>query len=154
MSNFVKWEELKAEWSAYHALPWYHKAKTAQFWRRGFYTVIKTPWHIWYWIRCHTYNCYHIVDCRTPSYRWGWSDVDSLMLNACFNLLKRFVEGEVGYPKDDKSFIEWDPEVLKEIYTLYEWWQTRSINGFDLLSYDTDNEMMLRLMKIRDRLWT
>src|SRR5258708_2352151 len=49
-----------------------------------------------YWIRCHTYNRYHIVDCRNAWYKWGWQDVSELMLYSSFELLRRFVENEDG----------------------------------------------------------
>lgn len=54
--------------------------------------------NIWYWIRCHTYNKYHLIDIGQPEtntnddYKWGWIDEDHQLLLACFNILKKHVE--------------------------------------------------------------
>ncbi len=89
--------------------------------------------HAWYWLRTHTINRYHIVDCRSEHYKWGWMDRDWLMFCACFNILVKFVEKEspqVGIAKpmdpddiwDDSEMLlhQWESDV--EIRALYDWW--------------------------------
>ena len=80
-------------------------------------------WQPLYWLRCHTFTKYHMVDCRTPTYRWGWIDRSEMLLYANFNILVEFIELE----KPDK-FIDWrsDPEhshAWDEMMYLYTWWK-------------------------------
>jgi hypothetical protein len=51
---------------------------------------------VWYWIRCHTYTRYHILDLsRSPyGYKWGWLDRPEAMLIANFQLLTDYVDLE------------------------------------------------------------
>src|SRR3990167_9471713 len=62
---------------------------------------------VWYWIRCHTYNRYHIIDIRCKDYKWGWIDQDHKMFLACFKCLEDYVEGEKCFETID---FEWDEE--------------------------------------------
>lgn len=94
-------------------------------------------WKLLYWLRSHTFTRYHIVDCRTPEYRWGWIDRDNLMYNACFNILIDFVENEdptVGLRTmenyeyegmDDfaRQAIELQLKDEREVRELYDWWK-------------------------------
>lgn len=97
---------------------------------------------IWYWIRCHTYDRFHIIDLRDRGeghgYKWGWMDRDHQMLIACFTLLRDFVEKEdpdvglVGpeayfeaghvYQEGEQEAVEQQISHGKEIRELYEWW--------------------------------
>ena len=78
----------------------------------------------WYWLRTHTWNRYHIIDCRSPhnDYKWGWCDRDYLMLCACFNILKDFVERELPHSYTDYSQSGAWQDSRTEILALYEWW--------------------------------
>ncbi|HLP19716.1 MAG TPA: hypothetical protein VK174_05415 [Chitinophagales bacterium] len=88
----------------------------------------------------------------------GWHDKDEIMLHACFQLLKDFVE------KENLDIIDWaanaEHEVArKEIQTLYEWWNKKLLSlpgtvGIDKKEYEEENEMLFRLIKIREYLWT
>ncbi len=195
-----------------------------------FWRSLKRPFaDAWYWFRCHTYTRYHIVDCRSKKngYEWGYNEIDNLILFACFNLLKRFVETQLVPPYDvqkhlasfedyqkymgvnfegrSQEDIEFNLKIMKDQYerelevkALYDWWtKERAVehayarflmhcipskknedasikNGFeryfDAMGGNTpqwkdwreareandakDNEMLLRLMKIRETLWT
>jgi hypothetical protein len=134
----------------------------------------KTVGHAWYWLRTHTYNRYHIVDCRSPQngYKWGWIDRDNLMYNACFNILVDFVEKEmIPGPVDwdhNEDARKWRDEYL----ALYNWWKTGRAEerkkaraeqrgaGFDRYAAirkqldDRDEEMLQRLLKVREGMWT
>jgi hypothetical protein len=75
-----------------------------------------------------------------------WTDRDYLMLHACFQILKDFVEQENGLEcclSDDR----------KELETLYSWWVERCKDE----EYDNDREdkeMLQRLIDKRQFLWS
>ncbi len=78
----------------------------------------------------------------------GWVDRDFLMLHACFQILSDCVELE---KVDEFANYETHKDSIDEIRFLYNWWQKRkNSNDFE----DEDNEMLLRLMKVREFLWT
>lgn len=92
-----------------------------------------------------------------------WSDNDNIMLHACFKLLMDCIENENLL----KGHVVWDEDeetmrVKKEIETLYEWWKERLTKEldekFDAIwiknQYEEDNEMLIRLIKVRQYLWT
>jgi len=163
---------------------------------------LKQIGHALYWLRTHTYNKYHIIDCRSPhnGYSWGWFDRSSLILFANMAILVEYVEKEADQ-------IDWtsDPshsEARSEMEIIYQWWlKGRKIEhddyealltkayGFDrctvfepceddpsirgrhfvLQSWEEDcrrcdeaeealekkdEEMMIRLIKIRGHLWS
>ena len=87
----------------------------------------------------------------------GWCDKDVIILHACFQLLKDFVEQE----KEMIEIIDWeqDEETKKaksEIDFLYNWWLQRASKENDLNEerYLEDNQMLKRLIEIRKSLWT
>lgn len=134
----------------------------------------------WYWLRCHTYTRYHMLDLRSPQndYDWGWCDRDFLMLCACFQLLKLFVEKEDGaheawliWKATEEQFPENAEEIAQrkhvsdEIVSLYQWWIMDRPLALEKLKHDysweaqetlseVDNANLLRLMAIREYLWT
>lgn len=82
-----------------------------------------------YWLRCHLWTRYHIVDCRNDSYditgySWGWVDRDHLLLLANFNILADFIEKEhpseiIDWKSDDNNVHVW-----AEMMDIYNWWRT------------------------------
>ncbi len=87
----------------------------------------------------------------------GWCDKDIVILHACFQLLKNFVEKE----KDIIEQIDWEHtkekrKAKKEIDFLYNWWLERLNveDDLDEKQYLEDNQMLKRLIKIREHLWT
>ena len=140
--------------------------------KRSFYDVVnlfKTIkyklQHIWYWIRTHTYNRYHIIDVRNSDYSWGWIDADYKMFFACCKCLEYFVEQEECF-KYNSYEGDWKM-VGDEIKELYTWWKfdrqkeidehAKNIGNqdWDCDAMNKKDDMMLdRLMKIRRSLWT
>jgi hypothetical protein len=77
-----------------------------------------------------------------------WVDRDIIMLHACFQILCDFMELEKG---DEHVNYEFHKDFVDEVRFLYNWWGDRKErDGME----GEDNEMLLRLMKIRECLWT
>ncbi len=94
----------------------------------------------------------------------GWNDRDFILLHACFQCLTDCVEqenlldGHISWSHDEQR-----QAVHRELTALYEWWKIRVIalkaeGGFlDAIysgEYEKDNEMLIRLIKVRGYLWT
>jgi len=94
----------------------------------------------------------------------GWVDRDFILLHACFQCLTDCVEqenllnGHVSWDHDDTV-----RAVHRELTTLYEWWKGRAAVLADKTGvietlysdeYAADNEMLIRLIKVRGYLWT
>lgn len=174
--NEYCWEDWHEETKAKCPVRYWLQETVPTFFRRKWFKIS----NVWYWIRTHTYNRYHILDLRSNTsyqYRWGWIDSDSKMMLACFNLLKEYIEKEKPF-----EIIDWsdNPEIEKEIKDLYNWWMIG--REHERKEYDTfwdkrdfketteeerdahwkaedeldkkDDEMLLRLIKIRNYLWT
>ena len=75
-----------------------------------------------------------------------WIDRDEIMLHACFQILKDCVEKE---KVDEFCDFETHKDFVTEVRFLYNWWNTREDSN-----YTEDDEMLLRLLKIRGFLWT
>ena len=91
-----------------------------------------------------------------------WCDKDVVMLHACFQLLtdcieeERLLTGHLDWTHDDEYI-----QAKIEIEELYAWWTERKkldseekINDLDETQYFLDNEMLIRLIKVRQYLWT
>jgi hypothetical protein len=77
-------------------------------------------------------------------------DRDVIMLHACFQILQDCIEKEnvdthCNYD-DHKEFVD-------EVRFLYNWWLKRK-DDIDFDNDAQDDEMLIRLMKIRSSLWT
>ena len=100
---------------------------------------------------------------KIESLHKGWCDNDEIILHACFQLLVDCIENENLL--SDKIF-DWkhSKKVIKEkaeLKFLYKWWKRRlkkenksAIISADDKQYKEDNAMLIRLIKIRHRLWT
>jgi hypothetical protein len=116
--------------------------------------------NLWYWLRCHTFDKYHLVDIRTPEYRWGWMDRCDGVLYACFALLVDFVEKEGGLPVESEDLL-W-AAAGREAQLLYAWWKWQRAEehrqcrdpDMQLLLEQKDQAMLLRLVAVRQYLWT
>ena len=114
--------------------------------------VFRQPW---YWFRCHFIpkHRYHILDLRKGgnSYSWGWYDTDSRMLQACFLLLKDYVELEKPFQNIDWDENEFHSHAGKEIRDLYDWWTVRRPAAKAKLALDWENEPeRTQLIKLDD----
>lgn len=82
----------------------------------------------------------------------GWVDRDEIMLHACFQILIDCVEKEDILNDGD---YEAHKETIDEIKFLYDWWNKRKDKIIMNDEQDKeDDEMLIRLMKIRTFLWT
>jgi len=90
------------------------------------------------------------IESLEPVYK-GWCDRDFIMLHACFQILKDFIEKEKG---DEYCDYEHHKEFVDEVRFLYNWWLERSKLDWSYDTHEEDNEMLIRLMKIRLSLWT
>lgn len=79
-----------------------------------------------------------------------WIDRDVLMLHACFQILEDCVKKE---NVDTHCHYETHKEFVDEVRFLYFWWIERK-NNIDFDNDEEDNEMLNRLIKIRQCLWT
>jgi hypothetical protein len=85
-----------------------------------------------------------------------WRDKDSVMLHACFQLLKDFVEKEdVGHMRNNWNMDEEHKAAKTEIDELYNWWLSYSepaVKTVDII--EQENAMLIRLINVRWTLWT
>lgn len=122
-----------------------------KIWLKWSYIRYKWPFsqisNFFYWLRCHTVDQYHIVDCRNKEYSWGFQNTSDMMQYACWILFCDFVEKEIGYPQPFVDGHDWGYEEygkygyydssgnededeenvrnlawIKELYELYEYW--------------------------------
>lgn len=77
-----------------------------------------------------------------------WVDSDIVMLHACFQLLKNVVEKEKILEVTNKEYKKYYDEIL----FLYEWWEKKVESDYE--DDEEADEMLLRLIKIRNFLWT
>ncbi|AZZ92239.1 hypothetical protein EUZ85_16510 [Hahella sp. KA22] len=85
-----------------------------------------------------------------------WRDKDSVMLHACFQILKdcvnkeRLLDGYTDWESDEKH-----RNAKAEIEFLYHWWISYSKPAeADFDNYELENEMLVRLINVRWALWT
>jgi hypothetical protein len=118
--------------------------------------------HVTYWLRCHTYNRYHILDMsnKTNDWDWGWKDADSQLLYATMAILvmhiekehcyaKEILTGELDYPLDEhlKPVEEQCPHMLSqeldeaEALAIYKWWKYERAANYKLQDEAMDAHM-------------
>lgn len=92
----------------------------------------------------------------TINYKADWVDKDILMLHSCFQLLKDFIEKEDPFNYQRKNC-----KIKNQLMELYKWWENREkdveadkVNELDMDQYQEDNKMLIKLIKIRQHLWT
>ena len=91
-----------------------------------------------------------------------YCDKDIVILHACFQLLTDFVDKEEAFT----SHVDWEynkehkqaKHIIKE---LYKWWEERKMrdnlldmNDLEKDQYEEDNMMLIKLIKVRQFLWT
>lgn len=86
----------------------------------------------------------------------SWRDKDSVMLHACFQLLKDCIEKE----KLLDGHTDWDADEKHrtariEIEELYKWWLSYTESEIpNDENYEIETRMLVRLVTIRWALWT
>jgi hypothetical protein len=91
-----------------------------------------------------------------------WSDKDTMILHACFQMLTDCLKNEKLYDHWGWSDLPESEAALVEIKFLESWWGSRIEKekdpDFDSIwlkeQYQEDNEMLIRLIKVRHFLWT
>lgn len=139
------------------------KHNTTPNWRKLLQRIKSKARYVCGWLSAHTIHRHHILDLRTPRvYDYGWCDVDGKMLYACFNLLKKFVDEEKPFDVTDWTQDEEHKFAANEIHALYSWW----VDDYPKLLHESatpfqdsellakEEEMLVRLVKIRKFLWT
>jgi hypothetical protein len=139
--------------------------------------VVRPIKDAWYWVRTHTYNRYHMLDMRSPAngYAWGWQDCNRLIILASFNLLRNYVEQEKPFKNINWESDEGHHHAAAEIRAIYDWWTSGRAKEHQAVDDEyedsrkerwsswgeaeqhldeRDDEMLIRLIKIREYLWT
>lgn len=80
-----------------------------------------------------------------------WVDRDVIMLYACFQILEDSIEKE---HVDTHVNYEAHKDFVDEVRFLYNWWKLRKEKRMTDELMIEDDEMLIRLMKIRVCLWT
>lgn len=143
------------------------------FWCLRFRWPMKKLYRLWYWMRARFIYRYHLVDMRNPpnDYHWGYIDPCAALFYASFAILKGYVEKEDPFNHLDWNWDKKHAAAGKEIKALYVWWtkgRKKAVDALDKLSEknypkyvkqvdrleEKDDEMLLRLMKVRKFLWT
>ncbi|QDA61925.1 hypothetical protein [Hymenobacter jejuensis] len=91
-----------------------------------------------------------------------WVDNDLMMLHACFQLLTNCIEQEHLFTATEWEENEAKQHARQELEALHQWWQERSEverqRQLDPIwtknQYEKDNQMLIRLIKVRQYLWT
>jgi len=133
------WEDYEAYLQAHYPVRFFLAGTLPKIFNRLIWYKLK---HLHYFLVSHLIPSrrYHILDLRQPkyhhdAYRWGWTDADSQMLYANFNILRAYVEKEDPslldpdnkflIPEDGEDFYpvdaEWNAARL-EMKRLYFWW--------------------------------
>jgi hypothetical protein len=86
-----------------------------------------------------------------PKINVRWIDRDMIVLHSCFQILKDVVERENFLEVTPKKY---NKDLWNEVEFLYNWWKERINVSNNLFQDEEDDEMLLRLMKIRKSLWT
>jgi hypothetical protein len=100
---------------------------------------------------------------KIETLKGDWCDKDQIILHACFQLLTDCIEKEQLL----NGHVDWTGraeriQAKKEFEFLYEWWRERvrneHANKIDPIwtpnQYEKDNEMLIRLIKVRQYMWT
>jgi hypothetical protein len=155
MNDFISFEDYYKE---------YIKIQKKRPVRYFFRITIRRWWNIcvrgpWYSFKCRLWHKYNTI--RIESLPPTWSDRDEVLLHGAFQVLKDFVEKEDPFELFDAS---WHKSEWLEIRNLYTWWTIirparedynihTSLDTRD--KYDKeDEEMLVKLVKLRSFLWT
>lgn len=159
--KYVLWDELDkvdSDMKKTYPYRYFFQNTLSNFIRHKIFGPFKD---LWYWVRCHTFTRYHMLDLRSnvgEKYKYGWCEPDQKILLACFNLLRYYVEKQDGLaylnrtPENDewlKTATLEEKEVdlkqkqkYQEIKDLYDWWMNvRMVEREQLRSF-YDKELL------------
>ena len=131
----------------------------------------------YWWVAHRLWARYDVV--WIPTLEPGYHDSDNRLLHACFGLLTEFVEKELeGFAQLNRSIqaieqdmftpgrVEEEPwlvyafsgkEVMRDLYLYWKVERPRLLknnDGDELDIYQKDNEMLTKLITIREQMWT
>ena len=127
--------------------------------------------NLWYWLKCRLWHRYNVVYISTlpPT----WQDRDTVLLHAAFQILTDFVDREQPFDWFDVMASN-DREYWEEVLRLYAWWtverparedpfagdgkltraKLKAAGEAEDRQEDEDQEMLIRLIRVRKMLWT
>jgi hypothetical protein len=152
--SFEGWDAWHTKAKAEHPLQYFFTETIPVKWGRCCRRVCDVKY--WFLYRFHPRHHYNIVRTGLPP---GYYDKDVLLLHACFNLLKDFVEREKPFDHFDIE-AESRKDIWIEIRSLYDWWtKIRPARGDGIFEQhgawdQEDNEYLIRLINVRGHLWT
>jgi hypothetical protein len=137
--------------------------------------IFMFPYDVWYSVKCYVKNRWvtktHFL--KTGLKPGQWYDLDYRILFGMMNELKEYVEKEKGgvdemswelnLKEEDWSSgqgVETDKPssqalAAQEAVDIYHWWIERAkLDDYDFDTFEEDNQMLIRLIKIRCSLWT
>jgi hypothetical protein len=124
----------------------------------------------WEWLKCHVLpsHRYHIVNLRCPSYVWGFIYPDEQIFLALFTIMANFVERKallnnlspqswIGSKVVNYNYVPHIQKDFLELQEIYNWWmsynqQVKASHFYGGLD-SKEEEMMIRLIKVRHILW-
>lgn len=152
-----EWEIWEKETSKKYPIRFFLSITLPRFLWGIYYRIGDVKW--WFFHRFHPSHRNHVIKTRLPP---GYYDKDDLMFHACFTLLQNFVELEQPFDIFETSEPHWT-----EIKNLYDWWKERALRqdpwdveearqAFNItIERDKeDQEMLMRLIAVRQYLWT
>jgi hypothetical protein len=118
---------------------------------------------LWYFFHYRFINRIHIVKTNLKP---GWHDVDEVMFHACFSLLGRFVEKELGIATVDYT-LEYGhyrgyrihaagdrDEKAIDLWLWYKFDLPKLEENYNNIYNEIKDEKLQELIDIRERLWT
>jgi hypothetical protein len=80
-----------------------------------------------------------------------WIDADTVMIHSCFQILTNYIENEKAL---EIINYEAHKEFVDEVNELYDWWKVRRLKVHCKDNeHKIDDSYLLRLMKLRTKLW-
>lgn len=171
--TFEGWEQWERDASRNSPVAWFIRRTVPRWFAQTWRVWVHEPW---YWLKCRFWHRHNVLVIKSlpPT----WTDRDTRLLHASFQLLADFIEREepygIGRTREqliadyDFSYEGCDPEInadirkaaeeradtWQEVQALYDWWKVRSQSDEDDDHYAEDTEMICRLAKVRKCLWT
>jgi hypothetical protein len=157
-ATLEEWEQWRINAKRAHPIKFFLYETLPSYIRRRIYRYYTRP--IWY-IQDRFITKTHLID--TKLRKGYFHAVDTKMLYGCFELLSDYYETEkdqVDYLASLTDEKEYHHAVAaKEVMDLYNWWKQRKPSPFEYGTkeeeayYKEENEMLIRLIKIRKTLW-
>lgn len=130
------WEDYYVDLKKTYPIQYFFACTIADYFKFNVWIPITRPIkNAWYWLKCHIVpsHRYHMLDLRQSNgYQYGWTDIDSRLTYANFNLLNKFVKDEIDNfycPSLEECNDEYHGASNKtqrdtyfEILSIHNWW--------------------------------